>query len=202
MNNMTICIPNHKPLAAVRFEPHDVVDDLLERFAKQLASSGKRVSGVLQFRGVATGECHCADMDLQTIGSNRWFRISQSLGSGSRGCRLDPGALADCAAFLEQEIQNGCDLLILNRFGKGEADGRGFRDLISSAASRQMPVLVALRDIYSNAWYEFCGDYACELACREDELMAWFRSVEPTPSPGMLEWSHTLASDDGSRLSA
>ena len=202
MNNMTVCIPNHKPLAAIRFEPHDLVDDLLERFTKQVTSSGKRVSGVLQSRGDVTGECHCADMDLQTIGSNRWFRISQSLGSGSRGCRLDPGALAHCAAFLEQEIQNGCDLLVLNRFGKGEADGRGFRDLISSATCRQIPVLVALRDTYRDAWHEFCGGYACELRCREDELMAWFRSVEPTPSPGMVEWTHNRASGVGSRLSA
>ena len=56
-------------------------------------------------------------MDLTSIGSKRVFRISQPLGRGSHGCRLHPGALAECSAFLGSELDAGADLLILNHYG-------------------------------------------------------------------------------------
>ena len=99
------------------------------------------------------------DMDLKVIGSHANFRISQSLGKGSSGCRLNPGALAECSAFLQNEISRGCDLLVLNRFGKGESEGRGFRDLISLALANNIPVLTAVRPAYKVSFEEFAGEF-------------------------------------------
>lgn len=105
-------------LAAVCFEDGCDVDRLFSEIASRQIARSKRVCGVLQVRGISQGKCHCSDMDLQSIGSERVFRISQSLGQGAAGCRLHPGALAECSAYLQQKIEDGCDLLILNRFGK------------------------------------------------------------------------------------
>ncbi|WP_347309661.1 DUF2478 domain-containing protein [Defluviimonas sp. SAOS-178_SWC] len=164
------------PLAAIPFETGDI-DGCLATVAARLSQRGFRVRGALQSRGLATGECHCADMDLTTIGSNRVFRISQPLGNGSRGCRLHPGALADCAAFLERELDQGADLLILNRFGRGESEGRGFRDLIGAAVARDIPVLTALRPTYADAWDAFGGDIACTLPMRAQAVCDWLDHI-------------------------
>lgn len=160
-------------LAAIRFDEADI-DGFLEQMVETLIKQGRSVRGVLQSRGEVSGECHCADMDLHVIGSDRVFRISQSLGNGSRGCRLHPGALAECAALLESELNGGVELLVLNRFGRGESEGRGFRDLIGAALSKGIPVLTALRRTYSEAWAAFGGELACDLPMAQDAVLEWF----------------------------
>ncbi|QCO55584.1 DUF2478 domain-containing protein [Pseudorhodobacter turbinis] len=165
------------PLAAIRFESSDI-DGFLNTIAEALTASGYRVRGALQTRGAEGGECHCADMDLTTLGSQQVFRISQPLGNGSRGCRLHPGALADCSAFIEQELVAGADLLILNRFGRGESEGRGFRDLIGKAIALDVPVLTAVRPTYAKDWEEFGAGVACDLPMDRAAALRWFSAVQ------------------------
>ena len=165
------------PLAAIRFENGDI-DAFLGVLAKTLTADGARVRGALQTRGAVAGECHCADMDLTTLGSQKIFRISQPLGNGSHGCRLHPGALADCSSFIEQELEAGADLLILNRFGRGESEGRGFRDLISKAIALDIPVLTAVRPTYEEGWAAFGEGMACDLSMDMAAALAWFSTVQ------------------------
>ncbi|MFP7674994.1 DUF2478 domain-containing protein [Marivita sp. S0852] len=160
------------PLAAVSFESADI-DGFLADIAQYTAQRGLRVRGALQSRGMAFGACHCADMDLTTLHSNRTFRISQPLGNESHGCRLHPGALAECSAFIARELDQGADLLILNRFGKGESEGRGFRDLIGSAITLGIPVLTAVRPTFAEAWAKFGDGIACDLPMDRDVVLNW-----------------------------
>ncbi|TDT77958.1 uncharacterized protein DUF2478 [Litoreibacter halocynthiae] len=165
------------PLAAIRFEYGDI-DGFLDNISQTLTASGLRIRGAVQTRGAEGGECHCADMDLTTLGSNRTFRISQPLGNGSHGCRLHPGALAECSAFLERELEQGADLLILNRFGRGESEGRGFRDLMVKAIALDIPVLTAVRPTYAQGWSEFGGDAACDLPMDDAAILHWLATVQ------------------------
>lgn len=166
-----------KLLAAVRFEENQDVDALLAEFAANQIARGSVVRGVLQSRGEQTGECHCRDMDLALIGTGQTFRISQSLGTGSSGCRLHAGRLAECSAFLDHQLEQGCNLLILNRFGRGESDGHGFRDLINKAFAMDVPVLLAVRQLYLKDWLAHVGNCADVLPpdyrCLED----WFEGL-------------------------
>lgn len=169
----------YPPLAAIRFDQGDI-DTFLDGIARTLTKQGLLIRGAVQTRGAAGGECHCADMDLTTFGSNRTFRISQPLGNGSRGCRLHPGALAECSAFIEQELEQGADLLILNRFGRGESEGRGFRDLMFKAMTLDVPVLTAVRPTYADAWAAFGAGTACDLPMQLDAVQGWLASVQQT----------------------
>ncbi|CTQ34762.1 DUF2478 domain-containing protein [Jannaschia rubra] len=163
------------PLAAVRFDAGDI-DAFLTLVAGDARARGLRPRGVVQARG---GDGRCADMDLATLGSGRVFRISQPLGQGSRGCRLEPGGLARCSAFLEAEIARGADLLILNRFGRGEATGRGFRDLIGTALTLGVPVLTAVRPTYAADWAEFSAGLGRDLPMRRDAVSDWLARQRP-----------------------
>ena len=164
-------------LAAVLFDDGQDIDGLLAAFCRQRVREGLRVRGVLQSRQATSGECHCSDMDLRAIGSGEMFRISQSLGSGSYGCRLHPGALAACSAYLEEQLEERDDLLLLNRFGKGESEGRGFRDLICASLALGTPVLLAVRPTYLEAWEQFSDRYGATLPFDLSAVEGWHNSL-------------------------
>jgi hypothetical protein len=160
------------PLAAILTDRSDV-DRFFAEIADALAASGMRVRGALQSRGHAGAAHRRRDMDLTTLTSGRTFRISQPLGAGARGCRLDAGALAACSAFLAAELHAGADLLILNRFGRDEGEGRGFRDLIGTAMELDVPVLTAVRPTHADSWVAFGADAACALPMDREAVLAW-----------------------------
>jgi hypothetical protein len=146
----------HFALAAVRFGDGDAVDALLEAVVRTLQAQSRTIAGCLQ-RETPDGEDCCAIMHLEDVSSGEWTRFSQALGPGSKGCRLDPQALAEVSGRLIAEIGPQTDLIVLNRFGKGEADGDGFRNVIERASGLGVPVLTAVRQAFEPAWEDFTG---------------------------------------------
>ncbi|MBB4094465.1 DUF2478 domain-containing protein [Ochrobactrum pecoris] len=170
-------------LAAIRAAKDEPVDQLLAGVAHRARQAGLRVAGFLQHREKNTDEC-CRDIEIEHIGTGVTQIISQSLGSGSKGCRLDPAALADVAGSLLAELDGGADMLILNRFGKGETEGHGFRAIIETAYARQIPVLTVVRESYVDGWNDFAGDCGILLAADSKATLGWFdRVMEPRQLP-------------------
>ncbi|KAB2749107.1 MULTISPECIES: DUF2478 domain-containing protein [Brucella] len=166
-------------LAAILAAKDVPVDQLLAGVAHRARQAGLRVAGFLQHRESNTDEC-CRDIEIEHIGTGVTQIISQSLGSGSKGCRLDPAALADVAGSLLAELDSGADMLILNRFGKGETEGHGFRSIIEIAYARQIPVLTVVRETYVEGWNDFAGDCGVLLAPDSQATLGWFdRVTEP-----------------------
>jgi len=165
-------------LAAILAEKDVAVDPLLASVAARAGERGLKVAGFLQYRGPDTDEC-CREIVIERIGSGNRQIISQPLGTGSRGCRLDPAALADVAGSLFAEIETGADLLILNRFGKGETEGQGFRTIIELAYAKQIPVLTVVRETYVEGWTEFAGDFGILLEPDQTVLADWFETIIP-----------------------
>lgn len=162
--------------AAIRVERDRPVDDVLEAIARVLQAEGLTVAGFLQRESAGDGEC-CNRIDLEDIASGEHHIISQALGSDARGCRLDPQALAGVAGPLLSRLDARPDLLILNRFGKGESEGRGFRAVIEEACVRGIPLLTAVRENYVEAWQAFAGELGVVLAPDEAGVIAWAREA-------------------------
>jgi len=143
-------------IAAVRFDEGVRIDALLEAVVRAVQSRGYPVAGYLQ-RETPDGPDCCPATFLEDVSSGVQMRITQALGTGSRGCRLDPQALADVSGRLLSVVQPSTDLLVLNRFGKGESDGHGFRSVIENACGLGVPVLTAVRKTYEPFWNEFAA---------------------------------------------
>jgi hypothetical protein len=62
------------------------------------------------------------------------------------------------------------------KFGKHEAEGRGFRPVMAEALSRGVPVLVGLNRLNAGAFHEFAGGVAVELPPSLPALMGWFET--------------------------
>lgn len=145
-------------------------DRLLAGLAADLARAGLRIAGAVQRNIDHGGACNC-DMDVIVIGEeDRPIRISQSLGPGSTGCRLDPGALEVAAARVAARLA-GAELLILPKFGRQEAIGRGFRPLIAQAVSEGLPVLLHVPPEQRAEFDAFRGGLGQHLA--PDALQEW-----------------------------
>jgi hypothetical protein len=160
------------PVAAVRFADGEPIDDCLDTVVRALQRRGLQVEGFLQ-RETPGGPGCCSIMNLENISDSTRIRISQALGPGSRGCRLDPQALAEVAGQLGSSIGTRTDRIVLNRFGKGEADGHGFRAVYEHAGELDIPVLTAVRAAYEPAWTGFAGDLGCILEAKPDHVVDW-----------------------------
>lgn len=150
-------------------------DLLLANVAARLAAEGVRLCGTVQINSECGDDKPC-DMDVRVLPEGPVIRISQSLGPGARGCRLDPGALETAIAACERELENA-DALIVNKFGKQEALGRGFRTLIAEAMGREIPVLVGLNGLNREAFEDFTGGAAEAVSPEPDAVAEWFANA-------------------------
>lgn len=165
-------------LAYVVNAPRGATDRALAGLAARLMARGRVLAGVVQHNSdcVPGGRC---DMDLQVLPDGPVIRISQSLGPGARGCRLDPAGLEQAVALVAARIEAAPapDLLIVNKFGKHEAEGRGFRPLIAEALARDIPVLVGVNGLNEARFLAFAGGAARRLADTGPGFQAWFEAA-------------------------
>jgi hypothetical protein len=147
-------------------------DLILFKLATVLAARGLRCCGTVQINSERgdTGPC---DMDVRVLPDGPILRISQDLGRASHGCRLDPAALETAVGLVSASMGQGSDLLIVNKFGKHEAQGRGFRTVIAEALSKGIPVLVGINALNLSAFEEFAEGLATRLPPEPTALESW-----------------------------
>lgn len=166
---------NSALLAAVVYGKDDPIDEFMLAVANRLRAEGVRLRGAIQEN--TGGSASCSAMNLVDLATGERVAISQELGAEARGCRLDPRGLADLAARIDATIDADFDLLILNKFGKAEAEGNGLRNAFAHAIGAGKPILSAVRPPYLEAWSRFHGGLAADLAPRLDTVVAWCRAV-------------------------
>ncbi|SDC35031.1 DUF2478 domain-containing protein [Ruegeria marina] len=163
-------------LAYVTTQARGATDRLLSAVAERLEAEGVRLAGVVQTNTQCADNAHC-DMDLRVMPTGEVIRISQSLGAGARGCRLDPGELERAVGLVSGALANGPDLLIVNKFGKHEADGRGFRPMIAEALALDVPVLLGVNGLNEEKFLAFTEGAAEKLEPEIEVLVHWMRRV-------------------------
>ena len=65
--------------------------------------------------------------------------------------------------------------MMLNRFGKAEAEGGGLRSAFVRAMEAGIPMVTAVRPPYVEAWSQFHGRLAIDLADGFRRVLAWCR---------------------------
>ena len=151
-------------------------DLLLYRVATQLNNEGLKTSGTVQINTELDQPGPC-DMDVLILPDGPTIRISQSLGKDASGCRLDPEALETAVGIVQSSLEQQPAILFINKFGKHEADGRGFRDVIAQALEQNIPVLVGLNRKNQTPFMDFTGGVAQGIEPNETALLAWARGA-------------------------
>jgi len=169
-------IQNKQALVGILFERGTDIDKILGDVAKQLTDRGLAVSGLLQVRGTGASDCDCRSMCLQDLSTGFMHPISENRGPRAVGCHLDRQALMTVAQDMELNLNGKTDILIINRFGQAEAEGRGFRGAIEKALMLGVQVLIAYRDEYQKEWLEFEGGMAISADPVADDIIAQLAS--------------------------
>lgn len=134
---------------------------LLSAMAASLTARGVALAGVLEHANDAPdGPC---DVRLEVMGSSGAIDLSANRGRGARGCRLDVDALMRAVQMTQAALEAGAGILIVNKFGKMEAEGGGFRSVIGDAVARGVPVVIGVPARNLDAFRAFADGMAVEV---------------------------------------
>jgi Protein of unknown function (DUF2478) len=161
-------------LAALVYEAHEDPDRVLHALASDLNARGYRAIGLVQLGH------HCIDAPTLTaklVHSGEELPIFQDLGARASGCRLDVGRLLDAGERIAQAIDEGADLVVFNRFGRQEREGKGLTYLIERALSADIPVVIAVPSHRFADWIRFANGMSVKLRCNRRALDRWWKTV-------------------------
>lgn len=162
-------------LAALIFADEQQPDPLLGEFASRLMESGHRVLGLVQ-RGHCEGPA-TRELFATLLHNGDDVPLFQDLGSCAMGCKLDVNQLLRAGASISDALtKDGADILIINRFGKLEKEGKGLLFLVEQALSASIPVLIAVPQSHLDDWAEFSGGLGGRLACDTAAIAQWWDS--------------------------
>lgn len=162
-------------LAYVTLSGRGAIDALLSEVVDVLEAQGLRLAGTVQSNVDRADRALC-DMDLRLLPDGPTVRISVDRGPEARGCRLDPDALERSVAWTEAALDRA-EFLVVNKFGKQEAEGRGLAGTIATALERGMPVLVGVNGLNLPPFLEFAGGLAQVLPPERQAVLDWCLSA-------------------------
>jgi hypothetical protein len=161
-------------LAALAYEQDQDPDAVLRDFAAGLAAQGVRAVGLVQ---LGHREFDVPKLNAVMLHTGEQVRLFQDLGPGAKGCKLDVGQLLDAGTRVADAIDEGADLVIINRFGKQEREGKGLAYLIERALSSDIPVVIAVPAHRFADWIAFADGMSVKLPCNRAALDAWWAKV-------------------------
>jgi nucleoside-triphosphatase THEP1 len=159
-------------LAALVYEPHQDPDAVLRSFAADQNARGLRVVGMVQ-----AGQCADSSLSAVLLHSGENLLLAQDFDPATQGRRLDLARLQNAGERIAEALSHGADLVIINRFGKRERDGKGLSHLIERALDADIPVVIAVGKDHFADWIKFAGGMSVRLGCDRDALDAWWVRV-------------------------
>ncbi len=136
-----------------------------------------RVAGVIA-EGHQLPDRSCNAGFLRSIASGEQFPIYQDLGTGSQACHLDPYGVTAATAAIQRDIAAGCDLVVLNKYGKLEAAGAGLFDAFAMAVEARIPVLTSVSPAFEAAWTRFADPLFEFLPANSAAIEYWLLAVK------------------------
>lgn len=162
---------NAPEIGAIVYENDCYPDELFKSIVGQSRARGLALAGVLQFPAFEGADPSC-DVVLEDLVSGRRTVLFDDRGSGASGCRLDVGALLEAAMEIERSFEINPALLVLNKFGKIEAEGGGMCGVMAKALERGIPVVIGVPARNLKEWRGFAGEFSAELS-GADQVESW-----------------------------
>lgn len=161
-------------IAAILYEGAESrrADALIAELATRLKAQGLRLAGAIQSNRSVANRNRC-DMLLEDLATGQLVKASQDRGALATGCRLDSSALEESVGLAASSLGAETDFVIVNRFGKQEAEGRGFRAMIEQAVLLEVPIVAGLNRAHVDSWCDFVGDDPQLLPLNLDAVLDW-----------------------------
>lgn len=149
-------------LTALVYTDSAQAEATLAALADYLHAHDLTLAGLIQRALDRPASARC-DMALEDLATGARTSIADDRGPGAAGCALDVDALLGALMRAQAALDTPTDLLLVNKFGKMEAEGGGFRPLIVAALERGIPAIVAVPARNLAAWELFADDISVSL---------------------------------------
>lgn len=170
-----------RSIAALVYDDEAFPAATFVRIVAWCRSRNVSIAGVLQ-HPVAPYVDHRCDVVLEDLMTGRRTALFERRGVHARGCRLDESALAEVTALIRCSLEHRPRLLILNKYGKAECEGRGLRDLIALSADLGIPTIIGLPRRNLAEWTNFAGDFAVQLEDGTAQIDRWIEILNLGPA--------------------
>lgn len=167
----------HTLLAAIVYADEEYPDAVFKWIVAECRSRHLALAGVLQLPAFEGADMRC-DVLLEDLNSGDRTLLFENRGAGARGCRLDVAALVDASMKIESSLDNKPALLVLNKFGKVEAEGGGMCSLMAKALERGIPAIIGVPSRNLRAWRKFAGEFSTELPVDIGPVGEWLAGLE------------------------
>lgn len=170
-----------RQIAVIQGAASAEIQRLLRDFAGRWRDSA-RIVGVIEDVRAGDGE-RCAGGALVSLASGARFPIFQDQPSVPGVCNADPESAINAGEAVRRDIEAGCDLVILSKFGKLEAEQKGaLLSAFIAAAEAQVPILTSVSPRFEPVWRQFTeGSYDLLPPTRE-AVEAWWHAVRANPT--------------------
>lgn len=164
-------------IAALVYADGVYPDRAIAQAIHPLLERGVEMAGAIQLDPADRPGRHPCDLLLQNLATGEVTAIAEHRGKEARGCRLDVDVLTGIAQAVAGSLhEEEPRLLIVNKFGKIEADGGGLRDAIAEAVDLGIPVLVGVPARNLDRWRAFAGALSIELPADAVAISDWLGS--------------------------
>ena len=157
-------------VVAVQGEARNLIQALLSQLAVSWRDRGLRIAGVVE---EFTVESDRETVVLRDLKSGACFPLHQDLGSGSTSCSLNSAGLAAACLSVETAIEQGCDFVILSKFGKLEASGSGLVGAFHAAIAADRPIVTSVSHSLTEAWSGFANPLTVFVKPDFDVIETW-----------------------------
>jgi hypothetical protein len=166
----TVMFDSQCDLAALVYDANEDPDQILKEFAADLNARGYRAVGLVQIGR------HCLDArgpSAVLVHTGEEWPLLQNVDACATGCRLDVGRPLGAGAHIAHAIDQGADLVIINRFGKQEREGKGLSYLVERALGVDIPVVIAVPRHCFADWIGFADGMSVMPRCNRAALDDW-----------------------------
>jgi hypothetical protein len=164
-----------KPIAAVQGATTLVIQKLFEAFAASLQPR-VRVAGVIE-EDPEDGAGDGGAAQLRSLVDGATFPLFQDLGPSSAACGLDADSVVTACEAVRRDVAAGCDLLVLSKFGKLEAERSGLADAFAAGVESRTPILTSVSPRYDAPWRAFADPLFVMLPPDLAAIRCWWDSA-------------------------
>jgi hypothetical protein len=163
-------------IAAIQGAPNPLIQSAMWRFARRWTDRGVRIAGLIEAIELDDTPSRQATR-LKNLRTGETYPLFQDLGPLASACHLDGSGIVAACVTIRREIERGCDLVILNKFGQLEALRTGLTDAFALAVERDIPILTAVSPTYNAAWEAFSSPLGIILPAVDAALDDWWRAL-------------------------
>ena len=164
------------PFAAAVYKPDTGDRMALLKFVEKQKLLNTRVGGILQ-EALFNSEGEIVGLNAVDVSTNRRIPITRPVRNDDE-CGLDVSALADTTNIIRNAISERLDLVVVEKFGELEQNGKGLIDEILQTIVEGIPLLISVPEAALPVWQERSGELGSVLPFSEEAFQQWWQSIE------------------------